>query len=83
LQATGIAKSTYYRRKAGTKPRQAPVSEEIEEQVSGLSDTYPAFGHRAIAGLLNEKETLASDSTVYRVLKRLDKLQEPSGMRRE
>lgn len=68
LATTGIPKSTYYRRKRGTSPRQAPVQAQILAQVSDLSDEYPALGHRPIAALLNQPERQASDSTTARCI---------------
>jgi putative transposase len=75
LRLTGIAKSSYYRRKRGSRSRQS-LQAQLEVPVRRLCDEHPRLGHRPIHAVL-VKEHSASPSTVYRVMKRLDLCQRP------
>ncbi len=74
LRLTGIAKSSYYRRKRGGKPKQS-LQAQLEEPVRRLCDEHPRLGHRPIHAKL--KDCPVSSSTVYRVMKRLELCQKP------
>lgn len=74
LEWTGIAKSSYYRRKAhreGVRPVQA----RIEKQVKALCAKHLSLGHRPITALLNKRVHQASESSVFRVMERYGLLQ--------
>ena len=70
LRLSGIAKSTYYRRKRGGKAR-TTLREGVEGEVKRLCKEHPRLGHRPIHALLAKTHPV-SPSTVYRVMKCLD-----------
>ena len=70
LKQVGLSKSTYYRRK-GHGRRQANRQAQIEPVVRKLCNQLPAMGHSTIAALLNRDAPKASESTVFRLMKRL------------
>jgi putative transposase len=74
LRSSGISKSSYYRRKAG-RVRARPVQAQIEKRVKALCAIYPMLGHRPITALLNRRKHWASESSVFRLMQRLELLQ--------
>lgn len=75
LRLSGIAKSTYCRRKRGGKAR-VSLQETVEGEVKRLCEEHPRLGHRPIHALLAKTHPV-SPSTVYRTMKRLELCQKP------
>lgn len=75
LQLAGISKATYYRRKRGSKTRSAPAQERIAGLADGCVEPPPHYGYRRVWALLVRAGIQASPSTVYRWMKRQQRLQ--------
>ena len=80
LKHVGLSKSSYYRRKVRGR-RKATKQQQIEPAVRKLCNHMPAMGHPTIAAMLNRCEPKASESTVFRLMKRLKLL--PPKLRRK
>jgi putative transposase len=74
-RSVGIAKSTYYQRK---RQREQPgfVQRGIEAEVQSQCEKHPTLGYRPIHALVQDAlKQMVSQSSVYRVMKRLGLLQ--------
>lgn len=78
LRLSGIAKSSYYRRKAACLKRKKPS--RLEAQVKRLCAKHPRLGYRPIHSLLTSEQ--GSASSIYRLMKRLE-LCQPAPVKRK
>lgn len=74
LRWTGIAKSSYYRRK-DRHQRSRWIQVQIAKRVKTLCVKHVSLGYRPIAALLNSRRHQASESSVFRVMQHLGLLQ--------
>jgi putative transposase len=80
LRLSGIAKSSYYRKKrVSRKPGKQRVS-LLERSVKRLCDKHPRLGYRPIHSLLTTERGRAG--SVYRIMKRLE-LCQPASVKRK
>jgi transposase InsO family protein len=80
LRLSGIAKSSYYRKKGiSRKPSKKQIS-SLERSVKHLCNKHPRLGYRPIHSLV--KKESGSASSVYRIMKRLE-LGQPAPVKRK
>lgn len=76
LKLSGIAKASYYRLKRGSKAHPCPVQQAIEDRVKQHSEQNPRYGYRRVWALLFREGMAVSPSTVYRLMKHTERLQQ-------
>jgi len=76
LRLSGMSKSTYYRRRRQPKAGQSsstfrprPKQEAIREHAREVALAFPTYGYRKVWVELIRRGMVATESTVYRVLK--------------
>ena len=80
LEASGLSKSSFYRKKQQAQSKQSKVLQgKRQAAIKRLCHEHPALGYRPIHALFVKQypELRCSSSTVYRLMKALDLCQKP------